>query len=117
MVCARGVCAAVASIINCVDGLSNVGSSLPLLELFTSRYQPSRRSAKAKDSKRMLKYVPQNWPWQPGLAKFQPATEIDQLQLTFFVLKIESGYNLLCNMIEIHTYYLLFTVVLLCGVS
>ena len=37
MVCARGVCAAVASIINCVDGLSNVGSSLPLLELFTSR--------------------------------------------------------------------------------
>jgi hypothetical protein len=27
-----------------------------------------------------LKYVPQKW---PGLAKFQPATEIDQLQLTF----------------------------------
>jgi hypothetical protein len=50
-----------------------------------------------------LKYVPQKW---PGLAKFQPATEIDQLQLTFFVLKIESGYILLCNMIEIHTYYL-----------
>jgi len=48
-------------------------------------------------------YVPQNW---PGLANFQPATEIDQLQLTFFVLKIESGYILLCNMIEIHTYYL-----------
>ena len=33
------------------------------------------------------------------LAKFQPATEIDQLQLTFFVLKIESGYIFLWNMI------------------
>jgi len=43
MVCARGVCAAVASIINCVDGLSNVGSSLPLLELFTSRVDPRRQ--------------------------------------------------------------------------
>ena len=47
-----------------------------------------------------LKYVDQNW---PGLAKFQPATEIDQLQLTFFVLKIESGYIFLWNMIGIHT--------------
>ena len=37
------------------------------------------------------------------LAKFQPATEIDQLQLTFFVLKIESGYIFLWNMIGIHT--------------
>ena len=42
----------------------------------------------------------ENW---PGLAKFQPATEIDQLQLTFFVLKIESGYIFLWNMIGIHT--------------
>jgi hypothetical protein len=48
----------------------------------------------------MLKYEGQNW---PGLAKFQPATEIDQLQLTFFVLKIESGYIFLWNMIGIHT--------------
>ena len=47
-----------------------------------------------------LKYEGQNW---PGLAKFQPATEIDQLQLTFFVLKIESGYFFLWNMIGIHT--------------
>ena len=37
------------------------------------------------------------------LAKFQPATEIDQLQLTFFVFQNESGYIFSCNMIEIHT--------------
>ena len=49
---------------------------------------------------RIFKYEGQNW---PGLAKFQPATEIDQLQLTFFVLKIESGYIFLWNMIGIHT--------------
>ena len=81
MVCARGVCAAVASIINCVDGLSNVGSSLPLLELFTSRRVDPRRRQKN------VKLRPPKLPWQPGLAKFQPATEIDQLQLTFFVFQ------------------------------
>jgi hypothetical protein len=48
----------------------------------------------------LLKYEGQNW---PGLAKFQPATEIYQLQLTFFVLKIESGYIFLWNMIGMHT--------------
>ena len=47
-----------------------------------------------------LKYEGQNW---PGLAYFQPATEIDQLQLTFFVLKIEPGYIFLWNMIRTHT--------------
>ena len=35
--------------------------------------------------------------------EFQPATEMDQLQLIFLVFKNESGYNFLCNMIEIHT--------------
>ena len=30
-----------------------------------------------------------------------PAIEIDQLQLSFFVFKNESGYIFLCNMIEI----------------
>ena len=43
---------------------------------------------------------------RPKLAwirQIQPATEIDQLQLTFFVLKIESGYFFLWNMIGIHT--------------
>jgi hypothetical protein len=51
---------------------------------------------------KFLKYEGQNW---PGLAKFQPATEIDQLQLTFFVhvSKIESGYFFLWNMIGMHT--------------
>ena len=41
----------------------------------------------------------------------------DQLQLIFSVFKNEPGYNFLCNMIEIHTSYLYFPVVLLCGVS
>ena len=54
MVCARGVCAAVASIINCVDGLSNVGSSLPLLELFTSRRVDPRRQKNVKINRIIL---------------------------------------------------------------
>jgi hypothetical protein len=33
----------------------------------------------------VLKYEGQNW---PGLAKFQPATEIDQLQLLFLYQKL-----------------------------
>ena len=35
------------------------------------------------------------------------------LQLIFLVFKNEPGYNFLCNMIEIHTSYLYFPVVLL----
>jgi hypothetical protein len=36
-------------------------------------------------------------------SKIPASTEIDQLQLTFFVSKIESGYFFLWNMIGIHT--------------
>ena len=47
-----------------------------------------------------VKERPVKLAWRP---LNQPATEIDQLQLTFFVFQNESGYIFSCNMIEIHT--------------
>ena len=46
-----------------------------------------------------VKERPVKLAWRP---LNQPATEIDQLQLTFFIFKNESGYIFSCYMIEMH---------------
>ena len=76
-----------------------ISDSFPLSENCTRFPSVPHRSPSLGDEERRLK----NTSAKTGLVSKIPASNRNKLHLTFFVLKIESGYIFLWNMIGIHT--------------